>query len=234
MKNLLAVNIIISLFAFEHNCFSQCQRYLSSSTPPFENVLKYYYDTIGDASPIYRGLIYTDQFGGKDHPFLEENRWVLGSLLYDDLYYPEIYLKYDVVNQILLTTHNFNNAFIIDDSKIKRFKLEKRLFTKLDLSADHSYYEVIVCGDVSVVALRLKRLKEIKEYPSTRREYPTDDKFFIVKNENLYRVKGKRSVLEVLEDQKKQLKKFISLNKIYFIQDLGNSLSSVVTYYNSL
>ncbi|MEM9339674.1 MAG: hypothetical protein AAGA66_13145 [Bacteroidota bacterium] len=217
---------------------AQCDSHLKDDSYAFLQVVETYFDLIGESSPLYRGVIYSDRYRADKHPFLEENEWTLGTITYDGVYYPSVYLKYDLVNQLVITTYDFNTVYQLESEKIKQFELRGLTFTKMDpmKTPDNKnvFYELVHCNRASFLVSRRKSLKEVKDYQSLSTEYPEEDRYYILKDDVLHKVGGKRSVLTVLEDRKKELKSYVAKNNLLFSGNTKGAIHRMVSYYNSL
>jgi len=80
--------------------------------------------------------------------------------------------------------------------------------------------------------------KEITEELSTGegilRYINDNNSFAIKKGDRYYPVSGKKDVLSVYADKKKQLQQYIRKNKLDFKHDKDNALTKAVVYYDSL
>ena len=60
------------------------------------------------------------------------------------------------------------------------------------------------------------------------------DNFYILKNEVLYAVNDKNSVLDVLKDKKSSIEKFLHQSKLKYRKNPESTMIKMVTYYDGL
>jgi len=158
--------------------------------------------------------------------YFMDTTYTPGSVYYDGAEYKEVQyvLLNDRVQNFDLLKHHFIN--INADTLTKNTVMTT------------GYYDELYHGRTEVVS---KRYKTIQRYNSTTGaqeaySYFTDTKedFFIRKDNIYYNVAGKRELLDILKDKKKQLQQYVKGNNIKFNKDRGQALASVAAYYDHI
>ena len=95
------------------------------------------------------------------------------------------------------------------------------------------FYQQMEDGKVLLLYKRSKRINE-KITNKLEQQFLDDTKFYIVLDHKVHEVKRLSSVLDVLNDRKKELKEFLRVNKLKYRKDPQSILNKMVAYYNQL
>ena len=210
----------------------------------FVKAVSIYNTEIGRNSMVYTGSGYYGPYNGiRGHQYFIDDYWEQGSLIYDGHAFDSIFLKYDVYRDLLIIENFNSNGFLspiqLYSPKVSSFDLMGYYFIRLEKDTISNiragfYNQMYKSKDMEVLVKRRKEIINSNEINSIREEFTIKDRYYIKKNGMFYRVKKKRSVLKVLEDQKKEIKRFIRKNNFRFKFRPDNQLVEVVKYYDSL
>jgi len=209
-----------------------------------KNAEREYISRIGFQSLIYNGIEYVDYDNRiNGHPYFNSEYYETGSLIYDGMQYDSIYMKYDVVKQLLVLRYydekGYKQDIALRKDNINEFNLMGHHFIHMKDSAealqlDPGFYDILYDRDFSILCRREKEYVEELEDRALKKNFYTRDHFFILKDGNVSEVKNKRTTLKAFYLKKKELKKFISRNPFDFKNDFENSLLQVVKYHETI
>lgn len=200
--------------------------------------------SLGKNSFIYTGRSYHEAYGGiRGHQFFVEDYWEQGNVNFDGHEYDSIYLRYDTYkDQLIIENFNLNgmpSPIIVYGPKVNFFELFNHHFIRMEKDTitnfKEGYYDLMHQGDsLSVLIKRRKELTNSTEINTIREMFTEKDRYFIIKNDLAYQVKSKKSIMKVLEDRKKEIKKYIKTNGVNFKPVPDQQLVEVVKYYESM
>ena len=213
------------------------------------NLLKeHYQNAVNSDLRFVNGSLYQDTYpGANGHPFLGSGSWSEGTVFSKEEKFEGLLLKYDLVGDFLIYNHihqtgiyaiNLNkdliDGFELQGHRFQHIKTTTSSFQEGKMSeiVEPGFYEEIIRGSIS---LFIKRSKQY-EPPSTAgtgRFIPVQH-IFILKGETLFRIKGKRGLIRVLQDQEKPLKRYIREHGIILRGDNPAGYRQLVEYYNSI
>jgi len=209
-----------------------------------KKAVRQYDKSLGKNSFVYSGKSYYGPYGGiKGHQFFTDDYWEQGSVNFEGHLYDSIYLRYDIFKDLLII-ENFNlqgrpSPIIIYGPKVKYFTLFDHNFVRMEKDTisniKEGYYDLMYQGDsLSAIIKRRKELINSNEINTNRQMFVERDRYYLKKNDLIYQVKSKSSILKVLKDRKKELKKYIKTNGLYFKPMPDGFIVAVVKYYESL
>ncbi|GAB3861034.1 hypothetical protein GCM10028822_39890 [Hymenobacter terrigena] len=205
-----------------------------------------YNASFGHHPQLYNGPEYVDYARRYNerigHQFFLSPDKQPGSVYYNDHYFSNLQLAYDVVlDQVVLQQPTNPLTLRLANEQVRYFIINDHRFVRLvaDSSAGGTiatgYYEMLVDGEVQVLARRAKRLREQLNQRLINAEFVDADRFFLRKGGTYYAVTGKSGVVRLLADHGKEVQQFIRERDLSFGKEqLGSSLAQVAVYYNSL
>ncbi|WP_375435900.1 hypothetical protein [uncultured Hymenobacter sp.] len=165
-----------------------------------------------------------------------------GNLYYNNQYFSGLQFTYDVVLQQIVLQHPTTPLYLrLINEKVSYFTLGGHRFTRvvIDSLSDQilrtGFYEVLVDGNVELLANRSKQMQEKIENTYINVEFIVTDKLFLKKNGAYHTVNKKSSILKILADRSEELKKYSSSKKLKFKKSTReSSIVQLVEYYCSL
>ena len=217
----------------------------STTSEAMANAVNLYETAIGKNSGIYIGSYYYDKnywaIGGD--PFFVNNYWNEGTIIYEGQQYDSISIRYDIYRDLLLIKHIDKNGHVVPiqlhKSKVEEFIIMGHhfIYTKEDTLSGikTGFLDLLYIGEkAKVLAKRRKEISRTQIANDIVRGYFVNDRFYIKKDQNYYEVKGKKSLLEVLSDEKNEIKAFLKENRALYKKNRERQLVESVQYYNSI
>lgn len=207
-----------------------------------ENAAKLYASSIQGQTNLYTGSQYKEPNQADDqHPFFGSDDWVYGTITFDGEHYENIPMLYDITEDKLITENYYNAAeIVLFSEKVDDFRIDNHIFLHISKeTANNSlpksgFYELLYKGTTKLLARRQKELTEKIESSTILTQYEIKDRYFVYKNGMYFPVRTKRSILNVLANQKQALRKFIAKNKIRFKGNQELALMRIASQYDVL
>lgn len=163
-----------------------------------------------------------------------------GSVYYDERYFTDVPLLYDLkLDQLILadTVHNVKLRLI--NERVAFFQLDGRHFVRVQADsaaeAPNGFYQVLLDGHVRLLARRSKKVAEEIVQQHLSFIYKETSRLFTQQNGKLTEITKLGSLLTVLADHKPELQKFVRSNKLKFSgSERELSATRLVDYYNTL
>lgn len=203
------------------------------------DIHQFYFKEIGDNAQIYQGNEYIRSgLKATGFPYYLADSMFLGTITYLGTLYPEKKFFYDLVKDQLIIYNYTHDALIrLYSEKVDSFSVGNHNFiylraTKLNGLTRDGFYEKLYAGYPSLVVKREKVFRTATG--SEDQKYLQKDDYYIEKNNVYFPVDSKNRQLDVLEDQRVALTKFIRSNKLNYKKDLENALLLSTIYYSRI
>lgn len=229
-NTLLSFCFVIFLSSF---CYGQNSTFAFDSHPLFS-----------DSLDIINGEEWTYIKSNVGHPFLYSQDWRNADIVYNGVSYRNVAAKYNCELEELIVfvkkgdealTYKLNkqrlNSFCLRVENIKGkvcFKNEKLL-----KQGDKALYAKLYEGNSSYFVRYRKYVNKVVSAGYTG-EYLMRSGMYLKQADNLYELHSKAHLLEILNDKKATLKKFMRKNHIKFDRKHPEQLIPVFQYYDSL
>lgn len=237
------INALFIFLVLNNNSFSQSSIVASNNASANNNALDIYHNFIGSEADIYNGRLYTSYLNtiAEGIPFLDETKSNPGSITYNNIFYDNIPMLYDILKNKLLIVHN---SFMVEltNERVSSFSLlghNFKNFSKEELSSSMKpgFYEIVHSGKNNVLLKTYnKTLEEDISSGVMKRKIHDKHLYYIYKDENYLRVSRKKDVLNAYRDHRKEINQFIRRKGLRFTRaGLNNSgLASIALHYDEL
>ncbi len=179
-------------------------------------------------SGLYNGREYTP-FPNKlkeGSIFFSVEKWNQGDIIYNGITYYHQYLKYDLLNDVLIIPYfDFENPIELVPEYIKEFHIENHCFINFNevnyqtisaIGIKNGIYDMIYSGSSKIL---VKRSAFINSVPSgiSIDYYPILKNHYFILKDGIYRAfSNLNSLLNILKNNKKILKKFLQNSQIKY------------------
>lgn len=205
-----------------------------------KNATEQYKQIIKGQAHLYNGGEYVEpRRTNETHPFFDSDDWVTGSVTYDNDRYENVPLMFDIYSEKLITESYYGHEEIaLVNQKIQRFNIGNHYFERIEQDSlkvlQPGLYEILYSGNTRALVKRRKDLQEELEAQKVEYYYEPKNSYYIEKHNVFHHVKSKGSIFKVLEDRKSELKQFLKKSKLRFKSNREESLSKLVSYYDSI
>jgi hypothetical protein len=173
------------------------------------------------------------------HPFFETKVWTPGKLVYDGVAFNNVDMLYDISkDELIILNFALPNKLSLVKNKVKEFEVRGHKFIYLEPDTQRptdqaGFYDQLYHQKVSVLARR-RKIVEVSRNTALDANFVEDDQYYLVKENVLYPVKSRGSVLKVLKDKKTDLQQYLRKNDIIFRLDPENAIIRMAAYYDQL
>lgn len=215
----------------------------TSETARITAPVKFIYDSErGDESGIYNGILYYSYSSLIDGvAFFKTGEWNKGTVLFDEVWYKDIFMRYELVSDLLIVAKDTSSGIYISlySPRVKEFSysgMQFLRFTRKDANPppETGFYQVMVNGKLTALRRSVKVIEEKLEANKVDRWFEEKTKYYMVKDGIYHRVNNKKDILSVCKDHKKEVQQFLSKRKIKYRQNPENMIVLVAGFYNQL
>lgn len=146
-----------------------------------------------------------------------------GGVYYNNQYFGDLTLNYDVVyDQVVLAHPTSSLKLRLVNENVRFFSINGRRFVRLLADSTDAnvmrtgYHEVLVDGPVQVLARRAKRQQQLIQAGHKNIVFYGADRLFIQKAGSYHLVKRKGAVLRLFADRQAEVQRFVREQKLKF------------------
>ena len=177
---------------------------------------------VGYASAAYKNL-----------PYLLSDDFVSGDVMYNDLWYKNVRLRYDAYQkQLVVNTPEKQLNICVPMHAVNKFVLDGTDYERRDgemvaILFSGSGMELIEHVNVYVA-------EELVNKMSFKYRFVHVVKYYMLRDGRRYEVGNLRSITKLFPDMKKELKRFVKINRLDFSEHRKSSLISLIKYADKL
>jgi hypothetical protein len=225
---------------FFHSAFSQTA--VSDSTfyeRVLQSAVQQYRDAAGSNLLLYKGAEYTSFYSNTiGTPFFGTDSLQPGTVSYDGIVYPDLPVKYDLVNNDLLLQAPQNLLIKLAPEKVDSFRIGNHVFVRLqkDSSTQNvpvGYHERLYAGSTTAwLRLRKQPVRGfLAEDPEHFAQYDT---YYIAQNGRFYALADEKDLLRLFGTQRNAVKKYLRKERLRFKKEPRLTVVRAAAYYDSL
>lgn len=198
-----------------------------------------YNSAIGGQSRLYNGTEHRDYISRNDEtPYFGIDDWQYGFIYYDDERYDSVAMFYDLSRDQVITEHVLTGAKIeLISKKISMFEINGHLFERLYKDSSgvigEGFYERLYDGGTDVYVRRTRILTSRPASNQIIYTFEEKNKVYLRKNDQYFPVRSKRSVLNVMDDKRSELRSVLKEKKIKFKKDRERAIVLMARTYDS-
>ena len=204
--------------------------------------VKLYFNAIGENAHIYNGYEYfTPDRNIKGSPYYLSDGLSPANLSYDDSYYQNIPILYDIVKDLVVINRLGQNYKIsLVNDKLSSFSFRNHSFIRVSQDSTNGillatgFYDRLYNGKTKVLAKRQTHLQETYIYSQITYEYIQKDIYYVITGGQVVLVDGKSAVMKLFNARKSEIKSYIKKNKLNFKSDFEKTLIATSAYYDQL
>jgi len=232
--------IYFTLLLFAANCYAQQRADSGLYQLPVNNAIAHFKQALGVQSGLYNGQEYIPYSKLRRYNvfFHDALTWDKGTVTYDGMTYTDVPIMYDLYKNVLVAQlYNITTSYTLITEKITDFTLQNHHFVykHSDLlntnGLETGIYDQLYSGKTEVLVKR-KRMLIITS--GAQNTFPEDDQVFIKKGDIYYPAGTEHTLLSILKNKRKELRKYINDNNIVFKDNQELATVRVVIYYDKL
>ena len=195
---------------------------------------------------VNNGLLFTDTYptDKKTNRYFEDEKFYVGQVEFDNHYYSEVCINYDLLEDALLIKpycENDRNALILIKGRNKYFVFKGKKFVNLNYNTSiknenfSGYYEEVVSTNTLKFYTKYKKNKKEKYVEnSIVTEYDLKNEFCLFYKNTFHKIDSKNSITKLFPDFKTQINGFyqknnqsLENNKVLFMKNLFNYINGL-------
>ena len=237
---LLPATLICTYKTFAQNKSTDSSDYIVSK----KNAVSLYHQFVSPATNLYNGIEYIDYAYTltEGNPYYTSTGFVKGNVGYNGVLYNNIPVLYDVLKEeVVIQNPAGQNKIRLHTEEVTSFDLADHHFVKLNADSLNrsvirtGFYEVLYDNNISLYKKKTKKILESTSISEgLKRTVDEQDGYYIRKSNSYYAVNSKRSLLNCLNDKKKDIQQFMKKNKLKIRQDKESALIKVVAHYDEI
>jgi hypothetical protein len=171
------------------------------------------------------------------NPYYQTGGWQQGSIIYHDIFYPKVSLRYDLVqNEVIIRNNKNDIAISLFTPRIKSFTISGKKFF-YSLGNDRSLppagiYEETQTGVINFYIHRSRYIKEMITGLELTREFVGNDLYYAIKDGVCYPIYKPKDILHLFKERKNEVKKDLKNKGLRFRSDPEAALTEMIAYYN--
>ena len=231
MKPLIRIKIILLLFFPVLNpAYAQD----AERRQMIDNSAIEYMRIAGSQAVLFYGI---EQMGHPrvlNHPFLVDEQYTQGRLSFNGIIYPEVMLRLDLNrDELVILSPDFRHIVLspenVDFAELHGRRIIYFHHNNLPGSPPTGYYSLLHSGKTKV----LKRQTADLAVDQHRREqyFRFSTRIFLYKDGVYHTIRNRRGLLRVLYPYRRELRQFISANRLRFRHNAEGFITQVVREY---
>lgn len=200
-----------------------------------KNAVRIYTQAVGVQSHMFNGSEYLEYAAqGDETPYMFED-WAYGTMEYSGEYYDNVPLFYNLATDQVITVYTGGSKIQLLRPKVKYFTLEGHKFVRLDNGkVAEGFYDLKYDGNMKFYIRRVKVAATKVNGNTADAIFELRVKYYITRDDKFNSVKSKGSVMKLVKDKKKELKKYMRENKLKFGAQRESSIPKILAYYEQL
>jgi hypothetical protein len=227
-------------FLFFHSAFSQTTATDSTFYQQvLQSAVQHYRDAAGSNLLLYKGAEYTSFYPNTiGTPFFISDSLQPGTVSYDGIVYPNLPLKYDLVNNDLLLQAPQNLLIKLAPEKVDSFHIGNHVFVRLqnDSSTQHvpaGFHERLYDG--SITAWQRQRKQPVRGFLAEDPEHFAQyDTYYVEQEGRFYTIADEKDLLRLFGTQRNAVKKYLRKERLRFKKEPRLTVATAAAYYDSL
>jgi hypothetical protein len=204
------------------------------------HIIQLYTDSLKENIRLYNGTEFTAAFRSSyGHPFFETIEPQKGGIFYEDVFYNNVSLHYELIHdEVIFVTPGNNLNIKLITQKIGWFTLPGHLFVNVSTEdvvglPASGFYELVDKNPYSVL---IKRKKQLYQPPGAEEssKFILINDYYLKKDSVCYHVNSRRSLLAFCRDQRSQVSRFLQEQKLDFKRDPENTILKAIDFYSRL
>lgn len=221
--------IILLFLSFQGQIAAQST---SNRVPPS------YLNDFPDKALIYSGRIAVEyNLASLGTPYVYENIFREGEVFYNGKIYGGVLLNLDSVEDNLCLRLPEGKMLILNKSLVNWFFIGEREFINIPIDNRYGvqggYYHYLFRGNSYTIIkkIRKKYVERIDSKLSTVvKEFEESSEYYLIENNNAVRVTKKSSLLKLFPRYKKELRRYLNSNRIYYRDDIELYILTIIKY----
>jgi len=206
-----------------------------------DNSATEYLQASGSQSALYYGRIHEGHPRLINHPYLIDERFAKARLSYRGIIYPDVLLRLDLNrSELVIQSPGFLNIVLFpEDVEFAELHNQTVIYfqrNNLPGCPPTGYYILLYSGKCEVLKRQTAALMLANTQQRSTSEFYYDISTlnYLYKDGVYHTIRNKRGLLKILYPHKRELKRFISANKLRFRQNSDLFITRTIIEYEKL
>ena len=201
-----------------------------------ENAIERYHQSRNGDAAIYNGMAHLGYLPSiKGTAYFQSADWQTGTVVYNEIEYKNISLKYDeVADQVVIRHPTSSYILSLFSPRVQRFSVGNAQFIYLNEGVPPGFYQVLDRGHMTILAKRTKVITETITGIELERNFDSSTKYYALTNGKYYPIEKQKSMLALLKDQRKKIQQHLKSKGIKFKSNPEMAILEMAAYYNEL
>jgi hypothetical protein len=204
-------------------------------------VKRLYNSSRGNDAAIYNGINYYFYPGNiEGSPYLRAPAWQRGRVIYENILYEDILMRYDQVRDQLLVTPDETRPYQIGlfSPRVKEFSYAGMKFVWMDpetassLHLKEGFYLVLGEGKAAGYARVRKQIDEKVELTGVYRKFLETTQYYIIRDGDTKLIKNKGHLLDALKEKRNEIQRLLGKGNANFKQNTEGSIIAALKLFN--
>jgi hypothetical protein len=191
---------------------------------------------------IYNGYLFKlPDFKINGSAFYKTDSLKIGSLTYDNIFYENVPLLFDLNNQTLITPY-YNNIYNINliSQLVAHFNIEGDSFIRVSSEEamkngiEEGFYQVLIKDQISLLARRVQVVSQSNGNLGLERYFVGKVYYYICANNQMYPVSNPKSISKLFPSYQSQINQIANKENLNFNKNKEASLMVLVERINKI
>lgn len=194
----------------------------------------------GNQSAVYNGLQhypYSATIEGIAYYPVDE--WKKGSVVYSDIPYEDVFMKYDVVTDQVIVTPNYDGGLFIAlfSPRVKEFSFGGMRFVRLTKAMtggalSEGFYQELTKGKVTAYERIQKFIEEKVDITGINRWFEQKTRFYMLKDGKYKPIRNKNDLTNLLKEHKREVTQALNRLNLKYRKNVEQNIIVATEAYN--
>lgn len=171
--------------------------------------------------------------------YYQADEWKKGSVIFSDILYEDIFMKFDLVTDQLIVTPNFDGGLFIAlfSPRVKEFTFGGNRFVRLTRESTNGemsdgFYQVLSSGKVTAFARMQKFIEEKVDITGISRWFEDKNRYYMLKDGKYNLIRNKNDLTNLLKEHRKEANQAMSNLKMKYRKNEKQNIVAATDAYN--
>jgi len=171
--------------------------------------------------------------------YFQADEWKKGSVVFSDISYEDIFMKYDLVTDQLIVTPNYDGGLFMAlfSPRVKEFSFGGNRFVRLTRESTNGeladgFYQVLSSGKVTAIARTQKIIEEKVDITGISRWFEMKTRYYILKDGKYKPIRNKNDLTNSLKEHRREVNQALSNLKLKFRKNAEQNIIAATDAYN--
>jgi hypothetical protein len=236
------MNRVFVAFLLLTTCGAQAQESFADSSLLLKvhDTRRTYDKERGNQLAIYNGVQHYPYSPSIDGiAYFQADEWKKGSVIFSDILYEEIFMKYDLVTDQLIVTPNYDGGLFMAlySPRVKEFTFGGNRFVRLtrestDGELSDGFYQVLSSGKVTAIARTQKYIEEKVDITGISRWFEMKTRYYMLKDGKYKLIRSKNDLTGLLKEHRREVNQALSNLKLKYRKNVQQNIVAATDAYN--